>query len=66
MINSVAEIRAVRQVLEDLRRTINVPAPPLGIMIETHGSGARRYAAREGADFFSIGTKRSHPIHAKR
>jgi len=26
MINSVAEIRAVRQVLEDLRRTINVPA----------------------------------------
>ena len=57
MVNEVAEIEAVRQMIRELAPGIHGdPAIPVGIMIETPASaiGAARLAPH--ADFFSIGT----------
>jgi phosphoenolpyruvate-protein phosphotransferase len=56
MVTDVAELEAVRALLDELLDAMGGQAPQLGVMIETPASAliARQLAAR--ADFFSIGT----------
>lgn len=56
MISDLAELTAVKTLLQDLSTELSVPPPPLGIMIETPAAAmlADKFAA--AADFFSIGT----------
>jgi len=56
MINSVAEIRAVRELLDGAGAGANRSSIPLGIMIETPAAALDAAKLALHADFFSIGT----------
>ncbi|MGN6147828.1 MAG: phosphoenolpyruvate--protein phosphotransferase [Rhizomicrobium sp.] len=57
MIASAAELRAVRAMLDELRKERGVTAQPkLGIMVETPASAVLAAQLAREADFFSIGT----------
>ena len=57
MITSISELRAVRRILEELRRERGFTAkPPLGIMVETPASAVLSAQLAREADFLSIGT----------
>jgi phosphocarrier protein FPr/phosphocarrier protein len=56
MITDVAELKAVRALLEELRRESGGGPVPLGVMIETPASALIAGQLAPSADFFSIGT----------
>jgi phosphotransferase system enzyme I (PtsI) len=63
MISTVAEVRRVREILEQVvrrlkRRGVKIadPLPPLGVMIEIPGAALSADALALAADFFAIGT----------
>jgi multiphosphoryl transfer protein len=57
MITSLAELRAIRAVLEEVRGDRGVSASlPIGVMIETPASAVIADQLAREADFFSIGT----------
>jgi phosphocarrier protein FPr len=57
MITSVAELRAVRKVVEDERRALGVQTPvKLGTMIEVPAAALISETLAGACDFFSIGT----------
>jgi phosphocarrier protein FPr/phosphocarrier protein len=57
MIASAAELRAVRAMIDDLRKERGITAQPkLGIMVETPASAVLSAQLAREADFFSIGT----------
>jgi phosphoenolpyruvate-protein kinase (PTS system EI component) len=77
MVNDVAEVRIVRQLLDQVRREYGVDTRiPLGVMIETPAAAICASRLAQEADFFSIGTNdlaqytlaidRTHPELASR
>jgi phosphocarrier protein FPr/phosphocarrier protein len=56
MIASLAELTAVRQVLESLAADLGVPPPPLGVMVETPAAAITTDLLAAEADFISIGS----------
>jgi phosphocarrier protein FPr/phosphocarrier protein len=56
MITSVAELRAVRAILDEERRALSVGAVALGVMIETPAAAVTAASLALEANFFSIGT----------
>jgi phosphoenolpyruvate-protein phosphotransferase len=56
MIASLAELRAVRVILDEERRALGVAAPALGAMIEVPVAALGAEALAREAEFFSIGT----------
>lgn len=56
MVASVAELEAVRRLLDDLSAELGRKAPPLGVMIETPAAAATADLIAAQADFVSIGT----------
>ncbi|MBI5162446.1 MAG: phosphoenolpyruvate--protein phosphotransferase [Magnetospirillum sp.] len=63
MISTVEEIRAVREIMENVARRLSragikiaEPMPPLGVMIEVPGAALAADALSWHADFFAIGT----------
>jgi phosphoenolpyruvate-protein phosphotransferase len=56
MINSLAELRAVRAMLREICTELSLPLPQLGVMIETPSSALLADQLIKEADFFSIGT----------
>jgi phosphocarrier protein FPr/phosphocarrier protein len=56
MIASLAELVAVRRVLEGLAAELGVPAPPLGVMVETPAAAITTDLLAAEADFISIGS----------
>ena len=56
MITTVTEVREVREVLDRLAAELSVPAPELGIMVETPAAALLSPALAQEAAFFSIGT----------
>jgi phosphoenolpyruvate-protein kinase (PTS system EI component) len=56
MVASLAEIEAVRALLEAEARALGVEVPPLGVMVETPAAAVTSAVLAEAADFFSIGT----------
>ncbi len=57
MITSVAELREVRRILDDVRKEMGIADPvPLGVMIETPAAAMTSDILAEEADFLSIGT----------
>lgn len=75
MVNEVAEIQAVRQMVEEIAAGVRGNARiPIGIMIETPASAINATRLAPHADFFSIGTNdltqyvlavdRTHPLLA--
>jgi len=56
MITDVAEIRAVRALLESVRTSLGAPQPLLGAMIETPAAAVLAETIAREVDFLSIGT----------
>ncbi|MGD0701983.1 MAG: putative PEP-binding protein [Trebonia sp.] len=56
MISSLREVSRVREVLAQTAAALDVPAPPLGIMVELESTAANAAAFASAVDFFSIGT----------
>jgi phosphoenolpyruvate-protein kinase (PTS system EI component) len=56
MVREPAEIRSVRDTLALVAADLDVPAPPVGIMVELAATAARAAEFARAADFFSIGT----------
>lgn len=56
MVTDVGDLRAARAALEDAVRALGIPAPPLGVMIETPASALLADQLAAEADFLSIGT----------
>jgi len=56
MVAALAEIRAVRAVLNDLAASMGVDAPQLGVMVETPAAAVIADLIAAEADFLSIGT----------
>ena len=56
MVREPAEIRSVRDTLAQVAADLDVPAPPVGIMVELAATAERAAEFARAADFFSIGT----------
>jgi phosphoenolpyruvate-protein kinase (PTS system EI component) len=56
MVREPAEIRSVRDTLALVAADLDVPAPPVGIMVELAATAERAAEFARAADFFSIGT----------
>jgi phosphocarrier protein FPr/phosphocarrier protein len=56
MITDVAEIRAVRAMLESVRTAVGAPQPLIGAMIETPAAAVLAETIAREVDFLSIGT----------
>ncbi len=56
MIASVAELTAVREVVDDVARDLGVARPLLGVMIETPAAAVTADLLAADADFFAVGT----------
>jgi phosphoenolpyruvate-protein kinase (PTS system EI component) len=76
MVNDVAEIEAVRCIVEEIGGAATRERMPLGVMIETPASAINAARLAVHVDFFSIGTNdlaqyvlaidRTHPLLASR
>jgi len=56
MVADLADLRAARTVLDEVRAELSAPAIPLGVMIETPASALLADQLASEADFLSIGT----------
>lgn len=56
MISSLSEVEAVRAMLDEICRTLSLPLPSLGVMIETPASALLADQLLAQVDFVSIGT----------
>jgi len=56
MITTIEDLRCAKAILEEEREKLNVPAVPVGIMVEVPSTAVMAEQFAKEADFFSVGT----------